>query len=297
MKSGNFASGLLYPQELIPFFRDTSEEAHISIYGKGGKGKSKNERNMKKVVIMGASSGIGFAVAEALASRGVKVGLATRHTDPLRLLKERYPEMVEYAQIDVTHPAAPEQMGQLINRLGGMDIYFHVAGIGYENLELEPEREVEIIATNAGGFARMLCSAYRYFRDKGGKGQIAAISSVAGTKGIGRLSAYSSSKKFAQTYLVALEQLAHEEGVDVRFTDIRPGWVHTPLLVEGLKYPMEMELDYVVPQVIKAIVRKKRVAVIDWRWNLLVGAWRLLPNCIWTRMNVPISSPDSPLPE
>lgn len=252
---------------------------------------------MKKVVIMGASSGIGFAVAEALASRGVKVGLGARHTDPLRLLQERYPEMVEYEQIDVTHPWAPERLMSLIDRLGGMDIYFHVAGIGYENLELEPEREVEIIATNAAGFARMLSAAYRYFRESGVRGQIAAVTSVAGTNGIGQLSAYSSSKKFAQTYMVALEQLSRKENVDIQFTDIRPGWVHTPLLKEGQKYPLEMTLSYVLPQVIKAIVRKKRVAVIDWRWNILVGLWRMIPDSLWTRMDIPISKPDDSLPE
>lgn len=248
---------------------------------------------MKRIVIVGASSGIGYAVAEAFASRGVRVGVAARHTESLKELKERYPDFVEYEKIDVTKPEATGALNTLIQKLGGMDIYFHVAGIGYENPELKPEREVEIIETNAGGFARMICAAYRYFRAAGRRGQIAAITSVAGTNGIGRLSAYSASKKFGQTYLTALEQLANEEGYHVDFTDIRPGWVKTPLLKEGLKYPMEMGLSYVVPQIIKAIVRRKRVAVIDWRWNILAGLWRLVPDCLWTRMKVTISTPDA----
>ncbi len=57
---------------------------------------------MKKVIIMGASSGIGYTVAEALASRGVKVGLAARHTKNLLELKEKYPNFVEYLSIDIT---------------------------------------------------------------------------------------------------------------------------------------------------------------------------------------------------
>ena len=108
---------------------------------------------MKRVIIMGASSGIGYAVAEALASRGVRVGLAARHTEPMHRLQQKYPEFVEYMDIDVTKPQAPDRLKL---RTGGMDIYFHVAGIGYENVELNPEREVQIIETNAGGFARML---------------------------------------------------------------------------------------------------------------------------------------------
>lgn len=251
---------------------------------------------MKRVVIMGASSGMGYAVAEALASRGVKVGVAARHTETLAAMKEKYPEYVEDMSIDVTDPDAKERLMTLIGMLGGMDIYFHVAGIGYENLYLNPEREVEIINTNAAGFARMICTAYRYFRDNKKKGQIAAITSVAGTKGIGRLSAYSSTKKFGQWYLDAMEQLSHAEGADISFTDIRPGWVRTPLISPDRKFPMEMTVEYVLPLIIKAIVHKERVAVIDWRWNLFVGAWRNIPNAVWTKMKVTLSTPDSPLP-
>ncbi len=251
---------------------------------------------MKRVVVMGASSGMGYAFAEALASRGVKVGVAARHTESLAALKEKYPENVEYMSIDITDPDAKERLETLIGMLGGMDIYFHVAGIGYENLYLAPEREVEIVNTNAAGFARMICSAYRYFRDNNRKGQIAAITSVAGTKGIGRLSAYSATKKFGQWYLDALEQLSHAEGADIKFTDIRPGWVRTPLISPDLKYPMEMTVEEVLPGIIRAIVKKERVAVSDCRWNLFVGAWRPIPNALWTRMKVTISTPDSPLP-
>lgn len=251
---------------------------------------------MKKVVIMGASSGIGLAVAEALASRGIKVGLAARHTSTLLELKKKYPDNVVYERIDITHIDAPNHLESLIEKLGGMDIYFHVAGIGAENVALDPQREVDIITTNAAGLARMTAAAYRYFRDKNVKGQIAAITSVAGTKGIGRLSAYSASKKCAQTYLVALEQLAYEEKADICFTDIRPGWIRTPLLEKTKSYPMEMTLDYAVPFIIKAIVKKERVAYVDWRWGLLAAAWKRLPDRIWVSMKAPISKPDKPLP-
>ncbi len=83
---------------------------------------------------MGASSGMGYAFAEALASRGVKVGVAARHTESLAALKEKYPENVEYMSIDITDPDAKERLETLIGMLGGMYIYFHVAGIGYEKL-------------------------------------------------------------------------------------------------------------------------------------------------------------------
>lgn len=62
---------------------------------------------MKRIVIMGASSGIGLRVAEAFASRGVKVGMAARHTESMRELKKQYSDMIEYESIDVTHTNAP----------------------------------------------------------------------------------------------------------------------------------------------------------------------------------------------
>ena len=251
---------------------------------------------MKKVVIMGASSGMGYGVAEALASRGVKIGIAARHIESMKALKDKYPEFVEYAKIDITKPDAVAKLNDLIEELGGMDIYFHVAGIYNENLYLDPETDVKIVDTNCAGFARMIDAAYRYFRVNKKKGQIAAITSVAGTKGIGRLAAYSSSKKFGQWYLDAVEQMSNAERTGISFTDIRPGWVRTPLENPDENYPMNMSVEYVVPKIIKAIVRKYRVAVVDWRWNLFTGVWRSIPNAIWTRMNPTISTPDPKYP-
>lgn len=251
---------------------------------------------MLRIVIMGASSGIGYHCAEALASRGVRVGLAARHTEALAELARKYPEYVEYSSIDVTKPEASAQLLKLIDTLGGMDFYFHVAGVGFENMSLDPELEVGMFETNTVGVVRCVCTAYRYFRDKSIRGHIAVLSSVAGTNGIARISAYSASKAAVQKWLVALEQLSNITGAGITFSDIRPGWIDTSLLTPGCKYPLEMQVDYAVPRILKAMLSKKRVAVIDWRWNIVVGLWRLIPDAIWTRLNIPLSNPDQPLP-
>lgn len=235
---------------------------------------------------MGASSGIGLYVAEAFASRGIRVGLAARRTDTLRDLKEKYPAMVEYESIDITHRDAPAKLSQLIAKTGGMDIYFHVSGIGKDNPTMDPQLEVDVIEVNAAGFARMLCAAYNYFRDEcGGKGRIAAVTSVAGTKGMGLMPAYSSSKAFDSAYMVALEQLSNMQGLDIKYTDIRPGWIRTPLLTDDRKHLFETTLEEAGPEIIRAIVRHPRVAVIGWRWKLLTGALSLLPDAAWIHMS------------
>lgn len=241
---------------------------------------------------MGASSGIGYALAEAFASRGVKIGVAARHTEALHELSKRFQGGIEYASIDITHKDAPEKLEELADRLGGMDLYIHLSGIGYRNPELDPELEVNILKTNVCGFARMIASAYSYMRRHGIRGQITAVTSVAGTKGIGLMPAYSASKAMDSTYLTALSQLAETEESDITITDIRPGWVTTPLLNPNHRYPMQMEPEYVVPRILKAIASKRRVAVIDWRWNMLVGLWRIIPNALWTRMSISMSNPE-----
>lgn len=233
---------------------------------------------------MGGTSGIGRALVEVLASRGVRVGVAARNTTELKKLKEKYPESIEYETIDINTERAPGMLKRLIGRLGGMDIYIHVSGIGYDNPEKLPEREAEIISTNAVGFARMVSAVYRWYSEHGGIGQIVGITSVAGTKGIGEYAAYSASKRCAQTYLTAIEQLSRKEGERIDITDIRPGWIRTPLLHEGKRYPMEMGLDYAISLILRAIVERKRVAYIDWRWGMLSRVWGLIPDGIWVRM-------------
>ncbi|MDE6269890.1 MAG: SDR family oxidoreductase [Muribaculaceae bacterium] len=243
----------------------------------------------KRVVIVGASSGIGLRVAEIMAAGGIHVGLAARHTERLAELSRRYPGMVEYVAMDITDEDATAALSDLISALGGMDIYIHVAGIGYSNNGLDPQAEDEVVDTNAAGFARMLAAAYGYFRDHRRSGRIAALTSVAGTKGIGRMAAYSASKRCAWTYIVALRQLAREQHVDVAFTDIRPGWIKTPLLSDGTPHALEMTLDHAVPLIVRAIIRRRRVAVVDWRWRVVVALWRCVPDWLWVRMSPGIS--------
>lgn len=245
---------------------------------------------MKKILIMGATSGIGLQLAGQFASKGWMVGAAGRSEQPLRRLASLYPGNIRWRVIDINATEAPEGMEALVEEMGGMDVYFHVAGIGYDNLPLRGREEIAEMETNVVGFTRMVGAAFRWFRDRnGGAGHIAAVTSVAGTNGIGRMAAYSASKSCQQVYIRALEQLCVIEKLGIRFTDIRPGWIRTPLLDDDSDYPMLMSLPYAVGKIVRAVERRRRVAVVDWRWNLLVGLWRLVPNWLWVRL--PVSTP------
>lgn len=240
---------------------------------------------MKKAIVIGASSGIGHEVARLLIAQGWAVGVAARRIDKLTDLQEAAPERVVTARIDVTDEDADASLLQLIERMGGLDLYFHAAGIGWKNPGLEADIELKTMQTNALGFTRMIGAAYRYFACNGG-GHIACISSIAGTKGLGPAPAYSATKAMQNTYLQALEQLAASKHHNIHFTDIRPGFVDTPLLAGTSRLPMLMTTEKVAHSIIMAINNKRHICIIDTRWRILTFFWTLIPNWIWRRMRL-----------
>lgn len=234
---------------------------------------------------MGATSGLGYEVARLLLADGWTLGLAGRREENLKKLQSEFPGQVCIKAIDVKDINAGKALLSLINELGGMDMYFHSSGIGYQNAALDADIELNTLETNGTGFTRMTGTAFRYFKEKG-KGHIAVISSIAGTKGLGIAPAYSATKRFQNTYIDALEQLAGMQNLNIRFTDIRPGFVATNLLNDGKNYPMLMKAPYAARLIVKAVKSNKRIAVIDWKYRILVFFWRLIPRCIWKRMKV-----------
>lgn len=240
---------------------------------------------LKKAIIIGATSGIGLAMARLLRSEGVELGVAGRRLDRLAAFTSEEGAAVAYKALDVTEPSAPKKMEELAEELGGADLIMLVAGTGSQNMGLDPEIELQTTATNVVGFTRMIDAAFAYFKAHGG-GHIAIVSSIAGTKGLGAAPAYSATKRYQNTYVQCLAQLSTmTAGGSVTFTDIRPGFVDTALL-KGGKYPLLMKPDNVARIAVRAIRKKKRVVVIDWRYRLLVWGWKLIPDFLWERLTI-----------
>lgn len=230
---------------------------------------------MKRAIVVGASSGIGMEVARLLLQQGWTVGVAARRVELLQTIGQ-----VEVAQIDVTAEDAAERLRSLITRLGGMDLFFYASGIGKQNRELKEDIELATMQTNGVGFTRMIGEAYRYFATQG-EGHIAAITSIAGTKGLGPAPAYSATKAMQNVYLQALEQQANARGLKIHFTDIRPGFVDTALLAGDFHYPMLLQPQKVAREIVYAIHHRQHIRVIDWRYRLLTALWRRIPRCLW----------------
>ena len=240
---------------------------------------------MQNVVIIGASSGMGLEVAKLYLELGCRLGVAARRMDRLQALKELAPDRVVTAAIDVTHDDAPQRLRTLVGELGGMDLFFYSSGIGKQNRLLEPEIELNTMNTNAMGFTRMIGEAYRYFAELG-KGHIAAITSIAGTQGLGPAPAYSATKAMQNVYLQSLEQQANARGLKIRFTDIRPGFVNTDLLKGDFHYPMMLKPDKAARLIVRAIDHRRHVIVIDWKYAILTPLWKCLPRPLWRHLKL-----------
>ena len=260
----------------------------------------------KKAIVMGATSGIGMEVAKLLAAKGWQVGIAGRRIERLQALISQG-DITCYQQIDVTSPDAPAQLLELIDKLGGMDLYFHSSGIGWQNNSLDIEKEIKTVETNGLGFTRMVDTAFNWFAAQSSTPtnkselsvseskkkanhtcqnfRIACITSIAGTKGLGAAPAYSATKRFQNHYLECLSQQARMRHLPIAITDIRPGFVKTDLIA-GSSYPLQLKPEDVAKHIVNAIESGKEVKVIDWRYDILVFFWRLIPRWLWTRLRI-----------
>lgn len=246
---------------------------------------------MKKAIIIGATSGLGREVAGRLVRKGWKVGVCGRRTEALESFRDEYgQENVCIATMDVMKEDSAEILDKLISELGIPDLFFYVSGIGLQNLELDVDKEVRMVRTNSEGFVRLTIRYLNYVRNSGEfstrrKAHVAVVTSVAGTGGLGSAPGYSATKRMQMTYISALAQLSRMIDLPVDFTDIRPGFVKTDILNPNKHYPMLIGLEDAGNYIVKALERRKRILIFDWRFKLLVCLWKMIPRCIWERIS------------
>ena len=232
---------------------------------------------MKRAIIIGATSGLGREIAMNLVREGWSGGVAGRRVELLD-------GFAVYERIDVTAEDAEVGVESLVKKLGGVDLFVNVAGVGFQNPTLDPKVEKHTFDVNGYGFMRMVDWAYNYFKKEKREGHIAIISSIAGTKPLGTAAAYSATKRMQSHYLTGLAQLARMEGLKIRFTDIRPGFAAPDILNPNKHYPMMMKKEYAGRLATRAILKKRRVAIIDWKFAVLTLFWSLIPSWMWERL-------------
>ena len=239
-------------------------------------------QNRKKAIIIGASSGIGRALAKVLAQQGYDLGLAAPNFDLLQEVQKEIPSKCYLAQLDLNYVNESLQSAKkLFLEMGDVDLFVVSAGISLPNPDLEWEVESEIMRVNAIGFMAMANVAVKHFLAQG-YGHLVGISSICGLLGGGSHPAYYASKACMSSYLSGLRQRLCLTNITV--TDIRPGYVKTAMIrdTKGLFWLSTPE--EAAKQIFVAIRRKKKAAYITARWALVAIAIRLIPGWLYERI-------------
>lgn len=239
---------------------------------------------MKKVIITGATSGIGRELAVQLAKKGYSLGLTGRRTERLEELKSEIGDLAFIHTLDVTdHKQSEQVFNELIKEMGGLDIMVLNAGVGRDILLPHWESDRQTIDVNVLSFAHGMNFAFRYFKEQG-HGQIVGISSIASLLASGRAAAYTASKHFISNYMTGFRQKVKRIDADITITDIRPGYIESEMTENVNNMFWVAPTDKAVHQIVKAIERKKNHAYITRRWRLVAWVAKMTPQFVWDRI-------------
>lgn len=238
---------------------------------------------MKKAIVIGASSGIGRALAKVLSQNGYALGVMARRVHLLEELRHELTGEISIVEIDVRNASrAMASLEGLIQTMGGVDLVVISAGTGEVNNDLTWHWEQEAILTNVTGFAALANVAMRHFMQKG-CGHLVGISSLAALRGGRESPAYNASKAFEANYMEGLRQKVGKERLPITITDIRPGFVDTAMAKgEGIFWAAPAEIA--ARQIYHAIARKASVAYVTRRWRLIAWLLKAIPGRLYERL-------------
>ncbi|GGI23956.1 SDR family NAD(P)-dependent oxidoreductase [Pedobacter mendelii] len=238
---------------------------------------------MKKIIIIGATSGIGKALAIQMSSLGYIVGITGKRQILINEIENLNPEKIFGSCFDINDELnLIENLTDLINRLGGFDILIYSAGFGEINENLDNLIEQDTIKTNVSSFTNVITWTFDYFK-KQGHGQIAAITSVAGLRGNEKAPAYSASKAYQINYLEGLSRKAKKFKIPINILDIRPGYVDTAM-AKGNNLFWVTPVRKAAKQIVKAIEHKADVIYVSKRWRLFAWILKIFPRYLFTKI-------------
>lgn len=233
-----------------------------------------------RVVITGASSGIGAALARHYAAQGATLGLIARRDTELRQLIGVPSRLTFVYAVDVTDAEGMKAAAaDFIARAGVPDLVIANAGISVGTLTREAGDQPvfeRVLAVNVVGmfntfhpFVGPMCAA--------GRGTLAGIASVAGIRGLAGSGAYSASKAAAISYMESLRGELRGSGVKV--VTVAPGYIETPMTaVNTYPMPFILPVDEAAQRIARVIDSGRSYAVIPWQMAIVAKLLRLLPN-------------------
>lgn len=237
---------------------------------------------MKAVFITGGTTGIGMELAKLYLSRGWKVGVCGRDKKKFDESFEIDRDKVSFYQVDVANRHELKTAIADFSKTIGLDLLIANAGIGYKYKTKIPDFEwsYKMVHVNLLGVMYAFEAALDVMIPRG-RGQLVAISSIAGYNGLPGVSAYSATKAAVLKYCESLHLDLKKFNIDV--TTICPGFVETPLTSTN-KHPMPflMKAPRAAELIARAIDRKKMVYAFPFLFSSLVRLLGILPRT-WYR--------------
>jgi NAD(P)-dependent dehydrogenase (short-subunit alcohol dehydrogenase family) len=234
-----------------------------------------------RVVITGASSGIGEALARHYAAPGSVLGLVSRR-DPTGALAGT---VVSY-RVDVTDVAALERTASdFVGRFGAPNLVIANAGVGVGTLgeELGDIAKLRrVLDVNVAGLAATF-AAFTPSMRKAGRGTLAGIASVAGFRGLAGNGAYCASKAAAIAWMESLRVELYGTGISV--VCVCPGYIDTPMTrMNRFRMPFLMPADGAARSIARAIAARRRLSVVPWQMAPVSLVLRWLPGWLYDRL-------------
>jgi short-subunit dehydrogenase len=235
------------------------------------------------VIITGASSGIGRALALEYAAHGATLGLIARREDMLAQLAASLPVRSYIYAVDVTDARALAKAAEdFVARVGIPDVVIANAGVSAGTLTGKPEDNAvfqEILSINVTGMMLTFQPFVELMKQRR-KGVLVGIASVAGFRGLPGAAAYSASKAAAITYLESLRIELRSSGVLV--VTICPGYIATPLTSKNpYRMPFLMDATVAASKMANAIAARKSFYVLPWQMALIGWTLRRLPRPLY----------------
>ncbi len=245
--------------------------------------------NTLTVLITGASSGIGEALAYEYAKQGATLGLVGRRGEALQKLATKIRQQGNQVAVftaDVRDSKALQVVAQdFIGQFGSPDIVVASAGVSIGTLTQHAEDTdcfKTVMEINVVG----LVNTFQPFIEamiKQQHGQLVGFASVAGIRGLPGAGAYSASKAAAISYLESLRVEMQPHGIGV--TTIAPGYIRTPMTdMNPYKMPFLMDVNEAASKFVKAIAAKRRFTIIPWQMGVVARAMRFIPPFLWDLM-------------
>lgn len=242
-------------------------------------------------MIIGASSGIGAALAKKLAREGYVLALLARRGDRLAALCAEINEELKETRVfayphNVTDfDAIPGLFQQIFKDLRGMDLVVYNAGVMHNvgDEEYTFAKDKEMVDVNLLGAMAWLGETAKVF-EQIGAGQIVGVSSVAGDRGRAPNPGHNASKAGLTTYLEGLRNRLSSKGINV--VTIKPGFVNTAMAQSVADSPLIITPEQAADEIFVAIRKRKQTKYVPLIWSLIMLVIVLIPSFIFRRMKI-----------